>query len=325
MTPLDRLRQDETLRRDGIAVLIDLALRQPISTYVDIGVLVDVITTGLGEPLLQRIADEHVAPALARLEGPLDAHPLRGQTAAAMVPVEVLAEAETLVATMELPQFSWLTRAIDPADVRRLLTPVWQEIFSGFASKLTPSLPTSASDSIGGLGKGLAGALSKMGSTVSRGVAKATDGRVKGVVQDFSAGVTTEVKKALFRRLASDEGQEITEKIRRDLFHQIAQTDGAEIWADLRRMPLVKWLRLLPPSVAQAATLPFTRQLLQQEFRAALAIEGDKPAHQLFDEAGTLPVVRAYLRSTGEQLLDELLSDEAFATWLDRWLAPASS
>ena len=307
---LDILRRDEALFREGVQIVVDRALKRPLRSYVDVAVLLDAVSDGFGEKLVARVVREHLMPARERVASELGE--LRVEQ---LLPPSMQPALEELVATMPLPAFSWMSGAIDKELVKELLAPVWQEIFGGFAKSFG-----AIGQSIGGAARGLAGALSRMGQSVSRGVDK--DGKVQGAIADFSEGVTGRVKDAIVQRVQSDEGRVIVEKMRRQVHARILETPATVILEDLERMPLDSLLALMPAVVADNAASELGRRIVRREVEAVLAIEGDRSVSEILEEAGTLPLVRAYLRVSGEALLRELLDeDEAFAAWIERWLS----
>ena len=110
--------------------------------------------------------------------------------------------------------------------------------------------------------------------------------------------------------------------MRRQVHARILETPATVILEDLERMPLDSLLALMPAVVADNAASELGRRIVRREVEAVLAIEGDRSVSEILEEAGTLPLVRAYLRVSGEALLRELLDeDEAFAAWIERWLS----
>ncbi len=76
----------------------------------------------------------------------------------------------------------------------------------------------------------------------------------------------------------------------------------------------------MPAIVAANANGELGRALVRKEVEAFLEVEGDRTGHEVLEEAGVAPQVRAYLRVQAESLLGALLDDEAFAAWIARWL-----
>ncbi|MEM9862441.1 MAG: hypothetical protein AAF938_12535 [Myxococcota bacterium] len=309
--PIARLRGDLQLRRDGVRVVVDGLLRRKVSDYVDVAVLVDVVEKGFGETFVARILADHGVTLRGRLRVLLDG--ADDASVGARLPSEAREKLESHIATMALPRFAWLKGAVDPALLRELLSPVWQEVFAAGFKRFG-----AVGEGALGLGSSLAGALSRVGGAAMKGVG--LKGGISSAAQDFAAGATDLVREQLAERLASEEGQRLSEKIRRQVFARVVQTDGREILSDLERMPLDELVALGAPISAYNAASAFGRALVRGEFEAALAVEGERTVEELLAEAGTLPEVRAYLRVMGEGCLDALLEDEAFDNWLGRWL-----
>ncbi|MFK8001875.1 MAG: hypothetical protein AB8H86_19930 [Polyangiales bacterium] len=327
---LQRLRDDEDFLREGVSIVIDAGLRRPLHEYIDVSVLTDVVSKGLGEAFVTRIFEEHAIPSRERIFEKLEGH-----SVSSLLPDSALPALEELAATMALPRFGWLEGAVEPKLIRTFFGPIWQEIFfrsapSAIGADEKDAAASDAendtlSDSLVGFGKGLAGAFAKVGSSAMKGVQKAAGGSMDKAFSDFSEGATTKVRGAIVRRAQSEEGGAILEKIRRQLFAHIHQADLSAITADWERMPLDALMRIAPPVVAHNAASTLGRRIVRSEVESILAEEGQRSVHEVFDEAKTLPEVRAYLRVTGEGLLRDLLGDEAFAAWITRWLDEETS
>lgn len=317
---LKRLREDEDFLREGVSIVIDAGLRRPLHEYIDVSVLTDVVSKGLGEAFVTRIFEEHAIPSRERIFAKLEGH-----SVGALLPDSAFPALEELAATMALPRFGWLEGAVEPKLIRTFFGPIWQEIFFRAAPTAEDTATSSSesdtlSDSLVGLGKGLAGAFAKVGSSAMKGVQKAAGGTMDKAFSDFSEGATTKVRGAIVRRAQSEEGAAILEKIRRQLFAHIHQAELSAITADWERMPLDALMRIAPPVVAHNAASTLGRRIVRSEVESILAAEGERSVHEVFDEAKTLPEVRAYLRVTGERLLRDLLGDDAFRGWITRWI-----
>lgn len=324
---LKRLREDEDFLREGVSIVVDAGLRRPLHEYIDVSVLTDVVSKGLGEAFVARLFEDHALPSRARIFGELD-----GSQVKSLLPEAALPALEELAATMALPRFLWLEGAVDAKLIRSFFAPVWQEIFfrstpeaegdaKGADEKASDKADAdSLGESLVGLGKGLAGAFAKVGSSAMKGVQKATGASIDKAFSDFSEGATAKVRRAIVQRAQSEDGGAILEEIRRQLFAHIQKADLSAITADLERMPLDALMRLAPPVVAHNAASTLGRRIVRSEVESILAAEGERSVHEVFEEAKTLPEVRAYLRVTGEGLLRDLLKDDAFGDWIARWL-----
>ncbi len=304
---LERLRADQTLRRDGVAIVVDALLRQTVRDLVDPAVFVDVVSRAAEATFLERLLTEHVEPGVERvLEG------LEGTTIGDLLPEGEDEAIEALVVGANPPTLDWMVGAVDPDLFRRLFAPIWQDVLLRFVRKLP------------GLGGGLAGALSKMGDSAigrfGRGVSGKVEEQMQSTTSEFAKGLTHEVRLAVTERLKSDEGKAIDAEIRRQVHARILETDASVILRDLDRLPRTELLRRMPAIVAANANGELGRALVRKEVEAFLEVEGDRTGHEVLEEAGVAPQVRAYLRVQAESLLGALLDDEAFAAWIARWL-----
>lgn len=304
---LERLRADQSLRRDGVAIVIDALLRQSVRDLVDPAVFVDVVSRAAEASFLERLLLDHIEPGVARV---LDR--VEGTTVGALLPEGEDEAIEALLVEAATPTFDWMVGAVDPALFRRLFAPVWQDVLLRFVRKLP------------GLGGGLAGALTKMGDSAigrfGRGVSGKVEAQLESLTRDFAEGLTHQVRLAITQRLESDEGKTIDAEIRRQIHARILATDAAVILRDLDRLPRKELLRRMPAILAANAKGELGRSIVREQVEAFLAVEGERTGHEVLEEAGVAPQVRAYLRVQAESLLGALLDDEAFARWLTRWL-----
>ena len=304
---LERLRADQSLRRDGVAIVVDALLRQTVRDLVDPAVFVDVVARAAGASFLERLLTEHVEPGVERV---LDG--IEGTTVGDLLPAGEGEAIEALVVGATPPTLDWMVGAVDPDLFRQLFAPVWQDVLLRFVRKLP------------GLGGGIAGALTKMGDSAigrfGRGVSGKVEAQMESTTSDFAKGLTHEVRLAITERLKSDEGQAIDAEIRKQVHRRILETDAAVILRDLDRLPRKELLRRMPAIVAANAKDELGRAIVRKEVEAFLAVEGHRTGHEVLEEAGVGPQVRAYLRVQAESLLGALLEDDAFAGWITRWL-----
>lgn len=315
--PLERLRNDLPLLREGVEVAVDTLLARKLGELVDVAVLTDTLTTGLHEAELSRIVERHLLPARARVGGVLG-----DATVGSMLTEEVAAHLEEQVASMNVPNFSWLAGAIDPEILRKLFAPIWQDVLMQYTRRLP-------------LGSGIAGALSKMGE-FGKGLRNvALRGREpepepeqdetaerESIARDFAQDVTSEVRDAIVARLASEEGRELAEQARRQVHQRIMETPARTILDDLERLPLDTLFRMAPPTVDFNAGSELGRAMMRSEVQAVLEVEGERTLAEVLDGAGVLPPLRAYLRVQAEGLLGAMLDEPKFADWISKWLSP---
>ncbi len=143
--PLERLASDLSLRREGVEIVVDALLARKVAELVDVSVLTDTLTAGLGETEVGRIVSAHLIPARARV-----AKSLGEATIGELLPAHIGEALEEQIASMTLPTMSWLAGAVDPEIFRKLFAPIWQDVLMRYTRRLP-------------MGSGLAGALSKMG------------------------------------------------------------------------------------------------------------------------------------------------------------------
>ena len=108
---LDRLRGDLSLRRDGVAIVVDALLRQTVRDLVDPAVFVDVVSRAAEATFLERLLTEHLEPGIERvLEG------LEGSTLGDLLPEGEAEAIEALVVGATPPTLEWMVGAVDPPE-----------------------------------------------------------------------------------------------------------------------------------------------------------------------------------------------------------------
>jgi len=295
-----RLKEDEALRREGVALVVDALLSRRVEALVDVPSMTDLAVSALARHNVERALMEHFEPGWTRVWAAVRE---ADQTVGDFVPPASREELQEIVAEMSLPSLGWMKGAVDPALLKDLFAPALGAWLLMFVRKLP-------------LGGGLAGALSKMGGSRSKKVLGAMDEKVQTTAESFSRGASDQLREAIAERIASEEGQAIVKRIRAQLVAHLMTVEVDAIFADLEAIPRTKLLALMPPIVESNARRDFGKALIRSELEAMLRVEGARTLREVLEEAGLLPEVRAYLRVQAEGLLEDLLRSDAFATWL---------
>lgn len=306
-----RLRGDEALRREGVTCVVDVWMQTRLADLIDVGGLVDVATAAMNSQLMERVVLEHIEPAWERHK---EHCATAGESVSHNLPPEVREQLAALVADMDLPTFQWAGSAVDPLLLRELFAPALTEWLLSFVRKL----PLVGSGLTGGLAGGFAGAMKSARARTKRSVLGNMDERVQSTADGFSRSAMSELRAAISKRMASDDGQAIIRDIRLQLFTAIMEADLATIMEDLDRVPRKDMMKLGPAIFSHNASRKFGVAVVRREIEAALALEGEHTLADLAEQAGVLPQIRAYLRVNAERLLDSLLEDQPFLSWLQK-------
>lgn len=300
VTAIDRLRHDENLRREGVAIVVDALLARRVRDVVDVTGLLALLEVAVVRPPLARGVDEHVLPAFDRFR---DETTRRETRVGELLPDDARLELERLLLATRFPRFEWARDAIDPKLLERLFSPVLQEILMQFVGKLP--------------GVGALGALARVGGKAAGGALSGA----KSIAAEFSKSAFATLRDAVAARLASDEGRALVEELRRHAFRHVAEVPLAQILADFDALPWREVAKLAPAIVEHDLRSALGHAIVRAELAAFLEVEGERTIAELLDEAGVLPDVRAYLRVQGEGVLTALVDAPDFAVWLSKLMS----
>ncbi len=292
VSPLERLRSDEALRREGVAHVVDAILARRVREAVDLTGLLSLVDQLLVRPL-------GLLPGFDRFLASAREH---GTTVGEWIPKDATDELERLLLQTRFPRFEWARAAVDPKLLERLFAPVLQDLLTQFVGKLP--------------GVGAFSALARVGGRAAESaLGGKTGGAAKSIAADFSKSALAVLRDALAARLASDEGRALVEAIRARAFRHCLEVPLETVLADFDALPWREVSRVVPAIAEHQLRSILGRAALRAEVRAFLEVEGDKPIEAMLDEAGVLPDVRAYLRVQGEGVLEALVDSPGFATW----------
>jgi hypothetical protein len=321
---LERLRGDASpFRRELASLLVDGLLARPLHALVEAEGLATLLGDALTEAQAKRVAEEHLRPAIDRHRA--RAHEA-GETLGDLLPSDVRARIEALAEGARWPEALLARELVDAERVRELVAPVLQDTLVRFARKL--SVPGAGDEGGGaglagkvrrGLGEG-ASRLADVGLSVGKSVMGGFDRKLQSVAKDFSQGALREMREAMKARLESEEGRAILRALGDHAAAKLAQIPTGELLGLLDAVPREPLEELaIAVALHNTARDPF-RRALREEVAAALAIEGEKPLEALLEESGTLEVVRAFLLARADHLLEGVVGQEAFGTFLGRLL-----
>lgn len=335
---LDRLRGDDApLRARGVALMVDALLELRLDEVIDADAAVATLVAGTTGENAALWAERHGRASwdrnLARTEADPDA------TLADWIGPSGRERLETLVAALPRPQGQLAKDAIDPALVRELLAPVWQEVLTGFAKKLPipsasgvadPSAPEAPPEpERRGLRSRLkkrveqrAGAIVERSKSVLGGLGAEVERQVQAAAREFSQGASDTVKDAVKARLESDEGKRITAELRRQALAAILDTPAGDALPDLRAFPVDRALGLAGPIAEHNRTHARWRALVEDEIRAVIEIDGQRTLRRILEEVRLLERVTADLLEFGDGWARSTVETDAFAAWVSDLVAP---
>ncbi len=335
---LDRLRGDDApLRRQGVTLAIEAAIEMPLSAWLDVDDAVALIIDGTTGENAARWVDRHGWPGFERN---LERYEERDTTPGEMIGPDARAQLERIVAGVKPPKSRWSKDAVDPALVRELLAPVWQEILLGFARKLPfasggAAQPSATGGGGRGFGTGLgirsrlkervesrAQDLVERSKSVLGGIGAEVERQVQAAAREFSQSATQTVRDALRERLRSDEGKRLVGEIRTQALSAVLDTPIRELQADSRELPVREFMDLAPLIAEHQRGLPAYRELLEAEVRAILVVDGDRPIRALLEEAGLLDRSVAQLLERVDGVAARAVETDAFAHWVHELVKP---
>ena len=299
-------------RSELLGMLFDALISQPIGQLVDRDALRDEILHALAPERSARVTERHVLPALDRIARALLG---RAEVVRDLLSEEGERRLNTLVRDDRYPRFAWLRGALDPADVRELITPIVQQQLMQFASKLP----------IPGLGGGgLGGLMGRLGKQVGQ-LADVGRSMLSGVVRDFSQSATSDFRVALAARIESPEGRRILERMRDRALAHLLSARLDDVVCDLMQLPRDEIAQLVSDVLAHGRDQALVRAVLESELDAQLETLVARTPRQLLTEAEMLERTRVQVLRALDPVLRELVGGDPFAAWLARLLADADA
>ncbi len=315
-----RLRGDEALRRQGVALLVAVFLARPVGDLVEPLGLVEVIVQAMSEANVEHVRTAHVDPAWAR-------HRARSAGTRELVGNMIDEPSRVrLRAWLEQPraaQADWLRGAVDLGLLRQLLAPVLGDTLVAFAKKLPGvELGTQLGSGLGGIAGAFRKGLRKGAGDdaapeeAPKQVESGAGAKVQALARDFATGALGTARQQLDARFRSDEGRELLGRLRAQIFAALLAAPVAEVMDDLDAIGRGDLFAAFPGRFGHNAGRRFVADALREEIEAFVAAEGAQTLREALERAGVLPGVRAYLRLQGERLFDAALADEAFAAYV---------
>jgi hypothetical protein len=320
---LQRLQSAEGPWRAQLhALAIDHLLALRVGELVELDALRQLLSSALVEDNVRRAVQRHVAPGFARYGQAARATETRLH---ALIAPSAQHKLQRIAQRLRLPPARWLGSAVDPAQVRQLLGPVWTQVLVNFAKRLP--LPGVAAAASPRSRPGLTSMLSRTvqeqaeklvdrGRSMMGGLGQEVERRLVAAARDFSDSAAQLFRDALIERLDSAEGQRIVAEISTRVIEQLAQARIADLQADVDALPIGEILELVPELVSQSLTTQFVQDVVQSELAHWLTLEGDRSLAELLDESGLRPLVVSALASHLDQYTASFSRSPAFEDWL---------
>ena len=333
---LERLRgEDAPLRARGVELMIDALLGMKLGEIVDADAVAATVLEATSGENAARWAERFGQASWARQLARTEAEP--EVTLADWLGEGGRTRLEALVANLPRPQGDVAKDAIDPALIRELLAPVWQEVLTGFARRLPiPGGGASEPAREGGSApdrRGLRGRLKarvekraesivERSKTVLGGLGAEVERQVQAAAKEFSQGASDTVKDAVRRRLESDEGKRITAELRGQALAAILDTPAGDALADMRAFPIDDALALAGPVAEHNRTHARWAALVHEEVTATIDVDRDRALREILEEVRILTRVIADLSAFGDSWARATVETDAFAAWVSELVAP---
>jgi hypothetical protein len=317
-----------------VTTLVDRAiehvLERPIAAFVDVDELTDIVVATVTSGNAHRLAERHLKPGRLRQQAWLKG---RKETPSDWMGKEARTELEAIVRELKPPRGKWLDGAVDPADVRQLVSPVIQETLTRFVQKLPipgvsgPAAGTGTGGSSAGLGSKLlsgfgrsAEKLVDAGRSVLGGLGAEMEQRFAAVARDFSQSATGEMRGAFADRARSDEGKRLLARMRQQALSHVLGTPVATIVADGEKLPWDDLIALVEPIAGHLHGYAPFRAAVRHELEALIAVEGAHTLKSRLEEAGLLEQVRVALSGRAATEVTTFVESAAFVGWLNELL-----
>jgi hypothetical protein len=321
---------ESPLRTEGVRLVIDHILEQPLREVVDLTQVHALILDALGPEQLGPIVAAHVKPGWRRYAASIASSDARVSD---LVSEPVRQELRALAQGLRLPRAQWARGCVEPQLLRRLLGPVWVQVLLSFAKRFpipglggaaVPASPAPARGLAGALGRAVterAGRMVDAGRSVMEGLGIDVEKKLLTAAREFSEGALSVWNSALRERLASEEGRALIAELNLSVLEHVLRTRFRDLQLDAAELPIEALLDTLPELVSHAARSGFVNDIVQRELQAFLESEGDKSVRALLEELGIADGVRAQWIEKGDELLRTLSARPSVAEWLARLLS----
>lgn len=304
---------------------------RPIAAFVDADELTDIVVSSVNGANARRLVTRHLVVGRRRHDAWLKP---RRETPGDWMGKDARTQLESIIGDIRPPRGKWLEGAVDPSDVRALVSPVIQETLTRFVQKLpipgmsSPSAgssggsagPSLGSKLLSGFGKG-AERLVDASRSVLGGLGAEMEQRFASVARDFSQSATGEMRAAFADRARSDEGRRLLARMRKQAVRHVLETPVATIVADGEKLPWDELLGLAEPIAAHLHGYSPFREAVRHEIGALLEIEGSATLGDRLAEAGLVESVRGAIRRRASAEVSQVLEGPAFVAWLNELLA----
>jgi hypothetical protein len=323
--------EQSPLRDELVGMVVDYALAQPLSDFVDFEQGRLIVVRALTKENLGRIFARHVDPGFARYTKRVAGS---GETLGDLVPEPARVRIRRIIDQSKPPRAKWARELVDPTLLRRLFAPVWANLFASFAKRLPLpgiSAVAAAAAGEGGVGATIAGRLTRSvqeraeklvdrGRSAMGGLGAEIEKRVQAAAREFSDGAAGIFREALEARLKSAEGREIVSEIVTQALAQLVAAKLAALHDDAKDADVPEILAAAAEIIGHSVTREFIEGTIEQEVSAFVELEGKRSSREIFDELGVLDDVRRVAVSRVGGLAQNLFAAPAFAEWVARLL-----
>jgi hypothetical protein len=323
--------QDSPLRDELAQMVVDCALDQPLSDFVDFEQGRSIVVRALTKENLSRIFSRHVGPGFARYTKRVATS---DETLGGLVPEPARVRIRRIIDQSKPPRAKWAQKMVDPALLRKLFAPVWANLFASFAKRLPlpgVSAMAAAASGAGGVGATIAGRLTKSvqeraeklvdrGRSAMGGLGAEVEKRVQAAAREFSDGAAGIWREALEARLKSAEGREIVSEIVTQALAHLVAAKLVDLHDDAKDADVPEILEAAAEIVGHSVTREFIERIIVQEVSAFVELEGKRSSREIFAELGVLDEVRRVAVSQVGGLARTLFAAPAFADWVARLL-----
>lgn len=323
--------EESPLRDELVAMVVDHALDRELSEFVDFTEGRRVVVGALTRENLSRIFDRHVLAGFARYADRVEDAP---ETLGDLVPEVARVRILNLIKHGPMPRALWARNMLDRALLAKLFAPVWVNLFTSFARRLPiPGLSAVTSAAAGATAaSGIAGRLSRSvqeraeklvdrGRSAMGGLGAEFEKRVQAAAKEFSDGAAEIFREALEARLKSDEGRALLSQLTDKAFAHVMGAKLVDLHEDTKRANVAEILNASAEIVGHSVTTSFIEATIDDEVRAFVESQGERPMREVLSELGVLDDVRSIAIAQLSDVARTLFAAPAFADWVHRLLS----
>lgn len=301
---------DPEASRELVGTAYDYVLTQPVARFVDPEQLLGYLDRLLKESVTGKVMSQHVRPFLDR---ELKRTAKRNDRIDDWLTEEAAEEIRALAARPLKLDRRFLEGLVKQEAVRHMLRSIVQETLEHFIDNIKSE---KSGGLFGALGRGAMGFANSVNKGPFRKLGGQIEAQLTRAVSTFIQGSMSLMLDRLVLILSSPEMASLMGKLKERGFEESRKLKTRHLFKTIHRLPLDALLSIVPDLLAYNLKRDEVREIIVEEVREMLKIEGRKSIAELITETGRIEPWREDVIAIAAPLLNEISTSEGFLDWL---------